>query len=485
MTSRSRRLKETDISTVSVYSVSPISPYPFSSNKSINDSSSSENPYSNPYDISARFNPSMAIIIVVLLSAFFFMGFFSIYVRRCTGDEDTGGNSRRGGSGHRRMNRSSQGLDTSLIESFPLFRYSLVKGLKLGKGSMECVVCLSEFQEDETLRLLPKCGHAFHPDCIDMWLFSHTTCPLCRSSLLSQFNDVTMEAQPQPQPQRGLSQAAEQVVIVVGPQDTVDHNGRGTIELNPLGGLSMTSPGQAIANPSATNSSILGIVNNLRPLESRSQTFSRSHSTGHSLVRLTGDPDHPSEFYISTDDRYVLDFPGGLVESSSATAGLHRSSSCAEFPHPGPQDLSNSNDLERLWRHPSSTEGHGLEEIYSRLRRGSEIESDREFSASISQSHFDPRIRSDRWNMMSLRSPFFFRTFSENTAPYFQQQQVPIPSTSQESVPQDRKDILQSLKNSLKWLKGRDRRMVSNNGPEVSSVTEQGGSLPYNVLRLH
>jgi len=87
--------------------------------------------------------------------------------------------------------------------------------------------------------------------------------------------------------------------------------------------------------------------------------------------------------------------------------------------------------------------------------------------------------------MMSLRSPFFFRTFSENTGPYFQEQQVPIPSTSQESVPQDRKDILQSLKNSLKWLKGIDRRMVSNNGPEASSVTEQGGSLPYNVLRLH
>lgn len=480
-------MKETDISRVLVYAVSPVSPYPFSSNTSINDSSSSDNPYSNPYDLSARFNPSMAIIIVVLLSAFFFMGFFSIYVRRCTSDEDTGGNSRRGGGGNRRMNGAPQGLDMSLIESFPLFRYSLVKGLKLGKGSMDCVVCLSEFQEDETLRLLPKCGHAFHPDCIDMWLFSHTTCPLCRSSLLLQFNDVTMEAQPQPQPQpqRGLSEAVEQVVVVVGTQDTLDPNGRGTIELNPLGGLSITSPGQARANPSSTNSSILGIVNNLRPLESRSQTFSRSHSTGHSLVRLIGNPDHPSEFYISTDDRYVLDFPRGLVESSSAMPGLHRSSSCAEFPHSGPQDLSNSNDRERLWRHPSSTEAHGLEEIYARLNRGSEIETDQECPASLSQSHFDPRIRSDRWNMNSLHSPFFFRTFSENTVPYFQEQHVPNPSTSQESVPQDRKYILQSLKNSLKWLKGRDRRMISNNGPEASSVSEQGGSLPYNVLRPH
>lgn len=244
----------------------------------------------------------------------------------------------------------------------------------------------------------------------------------------------------------------------------------------------MTSPGQARANSSATSSSILRIVNNLKPLESKSKTFSRSHSTGHSLVRLTGNPDHPTEFYISTDDRYVLDFPGGIAESSSTMASLHRSNSCAEFPHSGPQDLSNSNDRERLWRHPSSTEAHGLEEIYARLHRGSEIETAQEFPASLLQRHSDPRIRSDRWNLMSLHSPFFFRTFSVNTAPYLQEQQVSIPSTSQESIPQDRKDILQSLKNSLNWLKGRDRRMVSNNGPVASSVYEQGGSLPYNVL---
>lgn len=476
-------MKEGENSRVLVSSLFPISPSPFSSNNSINDSSSSsENPYSNLYDLNARFNPSMAIIIVVLLSAFFFMGFFSIYVRRCTSDEDTGGDPRRGGSVNRRMNRATQGLDTSLIESFPRVRYSLVKGLKLGKGSMDCAVCLSEFQDDEILRLLPKCGHAFHPDCIDMWLFSHTTCPLCRSSLLPQFSDAAMEGQLQPQPQRGPSQAAEQVVIVVGPQDTVDHNGTDTIELNPLGGLSMTSPGQARANSSATSSSILRIVNNLKPLESRSQTFSRSHSTGHSLVRLTGNPEHPTEFYISTDDRYVLDLPGGLAESSSAMAGLHRSNSCAEFPLSGPQDLSNSNDRESLWKHPSSTEAHGLEEIYARLHRGQEIETAQGFPASLLQRHSDPRIRSDRWNLMSLHSPFFFRTFSMNTAPYLQEQHVSIPSMSQESIPQDRKDILQSLKNSLKWLKGRDRRMVSNNGPVASSVSEQGGSLPYNVL---
>lgn len=46
-------------------------------------------------------------------------------------------------------------------------------------------MCLSEFQEDESLRLLPKCNHAFHIPCIDTWLRSHTNCPLCRASILS------------------------------------------------------------------------------------------------------------------------------------------------------------------------------------------------------------------------------------------------------------------------------------------------------------
>ncbi|WOL02671.1 hypothetical protein Cni_G11390 [Canna indica] len=49
------------------------------------------------------------------------------------------------------------------------------------KEGLECPVCLSELSEGETARLLPKCGHAFHLECIDMWFCSHSTCPLCRT----------------------------------------------------------------------------------------------------------------------------------------------------------------------------------------------------------------------------------------------------------------------------------------------------------------
>lgn len=71
------------------------------------------------------------------------------------------------------------GLPQSLIDSIPIFDYK--RGEKMIEGSYHCPVCLSEFQENESLRLLPKCSHAFHVPCIDTWLRSHKNCPVCRS----------------------------------------------------------------------------------------------------------------------------------------------------------------------------------------------------------------------------------------------------------------------------------------------------------------
>lgn len=73
--------------------------------------------------------------------------------------------------------RASKGLDAALLASLPL----LVFRQEDFKDGLECAVCLSELEEGETARLLPKCNHGFHLDCIDMWFQSHSTCPLCRN----------------------------------------------------------------------------------------------------------------------------------------------------------------------------------------------------------------------------------------------------------------------------------------------------------------
>ncbi|KAJ0265968.1 E3 ubiquitin-protein ligase RING1 [Hirschfeldia incana] len=77
---------------------------------------------------------------------------------------------------------ATPGLYRSVIDSIT------VVGFKKGEGIIDgtdCSVCLSEFEEDEAVRLLPKCSHAFHVSCIDMWLLSHKNCPLCRAPVFS------------------------------------------------------------------------------------------------------------------------------------------------------------------------------------------------------------------------------------------------------------------------------------------------------------
>lgn len=69
------------------------------------------------------------------------------------------------------------GLERAVVEALPSFEYD---GVREG---LECAVCLEEFEKGERGRTLPKCGHIFHLDCVDMWLHSHSTCPLCRMSV--------------------------------------------------------------------------------------------------------------------------------------------------------------------------------------------------------------------------------------------------------------------------------------------------------------
>ncbi|KAJ3702599.1 hypothetical protein LUZ61_006304 [Rhynchospora tenuis] len=75
------------------------------------------------------------------------------------------------------------GLHPAIVETFPIISYKSIKILENVKGRHGCAVCLSEFENKDTLRMLPGCCHVFHPNCIGAWLDSHATCPICRSDL--------------------------------------------------------------------------------------------------------------------------------------------------------------------------------------------------------------------------------------------------------------------------------------------------------------
>uniref|UniRef100_A0A0E0NGQ2 RING-type E3 ubiquitin transferase n=1 Tax=Oryza rufipogon TaxID=4529 RepID=A0A0E0NGQ2_ORYRU len=100
------------------------------------------------------------------------------------GDGAVGGAGEGEGEGevlHHAWHIRTVGLDEAAIESIALARYRAGAGML---GATDCPVCLGEFRDGELLRLLPKCGHAFHVPCIDAWLRAHVNCPLCRAHVL-------------------------------------------------------------------------------------------------------------------------------------------------------------------------------------------------------------------------------------------------------------------------------------------------------------
>ncbi|CAL0327911.1 unnamed protein product [Lupinus luteus] len=77
-----------------------------------------------------------------------------------------------------------QGLDSDLIKKLPIMLYQVPP--EHGGGACEeseCCICLGEFKDGEKVKVLPKCEHCFHCECVDEWLNHHSSCPLCRSSL--------------------------------------------------------------------------------------------------------------------------------------------------------------------------------------------------------------------------------------------------------------------------------------------------------------
>ncbi|KAJ4841417.1 hypothetical protein Tsubulata_009053 [Turnera subulata] len=131
------------------------------------------------------FRPSIAVVVAVLTTMFSVTFLLLLYARHCKRDTTNGSGggggygtgdlmSGRGGSSYERKN---SGIDRGVIESLPIFRFSSLMGQKEG---LDCAVCLTKFEPADVLRLLPKCKHAFHVECVDTWLDAHSTCPLCR-----------------------------------------------------------------------------------------------------------------------------------------------------------------------------------------------------------------------------------------------------------------------------------------------------------------
>uniref|UniRef100_A0A1D1YPK7 RING-type E3 ubiquitin transferase n=1 Tax=Anthurium amnicola TaxID=1678845 RepID=A0A1D1YPK7_9ARAE len=139
-----------------------------------------------------KMSPAVLFIIVILAVIFFISGLLHLLVRFLIRQ---GPPSPESSSPHGReipasyaLQRQLQqlfhlhdsGLDQAFIDALPVFLYKEIVG---PKEPFDCAVCLCEFAGEDKLRLLPMCSHAFHLNCIDTWLLSNATCPLCRETL--------------------------------------------------------------------------------------------------------------------------------------------------------------------------------------------------------------------------------------------------------------------------------------------------------------
>lgn len=146
-----------------------------------------------------KISPAVLLVIVILAVLLFISGLLHLLVRLLVKQRSSSSSSSISESNSNRfpaMSESSafqrqlqqlfhlhdSGLDQAFIDALPVFLYEEIVGLK---EPFDCAVCLCEFSQLDKLRLLPTCSHAFHIDCIDTWLLSNSTCPLCRGTLFS------------------------------------------------------------------------------------------------------------------------------------------------------------------------------------------------------------------------------------------------------------------------------------------------------------
>ncbi|GLJ39040.1 hypothetical protein SUGI_0795870 [Cryptomeria japonica] len=90
---------------------------------------------------------------------------------------------------------ANTGLKKAAMKALPVIVYTTPSEFP-GVGS-DCPICLAEFVDGDKVRVLPKCNHGFHVECIDRWLASHSSCPTCRHCLKKKSTSapVTCNAQ--------------------------------------------------------------------------------------------------------------------------------------------------------------------------------------------------------------------------------------------------------------------------------------------------
>ncbi|XP_076900466.1 RING-H2 finger protein ATL30-like [Bidens hawaiensis] len=290
----------------------------------------------------------VTIVLTTVILVLFFIGFFMIYFCRCfMQNVFHTWNSRHNPSATHIAGITGtcqQGLDHSIISTFPTFTYSNVKDFRRETYGLECAICLCEFEDDNVLRLLTKCSHVFHQECIDLWLESHNTCPFCRRRLETPINSP--EKSPLPAQNNNnipMHEIQENEVL----EDTYTINIRNENEGN-------NNIDHAKEEASKGKHVTIEMERQDREENKNKERFSRNNSTGYSISKTTKTGED--------QDRFTLRLPENIREKLIHGHNLTRS--CTEFGdvetrtttrHTGFGEVSTSSDVQKVQVKDSET----------------------------------------------------------------------------------------------------------------------------------
>lgn len=134
----------------------------------------------------------MVAVVIVAFVAFVLVFFLYLHSKRCRGAAPA---LLRARSRHRAAAAAPPpgcGLPAAAIKTLPCAPF---RSSDFEQG-LECTVCLSDVSDGEEVRLLPRCGHGFHAGCVDAWLLSHSTCPVCRTPVIADLSSPQASSDP-------------------------------------------------------------------------------------------------------------------------------------------------------------------------------------------------------------------------------------------------------------------------------------------------
>ncbi|GAA0179085.1 hypothetical protein LIER_29928 [Lithospermum erythrorhizon] len=178
----------------------------------------------------SSFDSNAAMVFTVLLSGLICSLALNALIRcalKCSclfsSDDDSGNGSNSGSIVGKLTN---QGINKMALKTFPVVSYSA--NLEIPGLESECVICLTEFSPGEKIRILPKCSHGFHVNCIDKWLSCHSSCPTCRHCLIETCQKIVgCTTAPQASSNASLPGPPQEIIIRIAPLEPegIVHNG--------------------------------------------------------------------------------------------------------------------------------------------------------------------------------------------------------------------------------------------------------------------